>query len=146
MFFIAYLQSLCSDSSASDTKEKPFVCQCGAAFTRRDLLTRHQKLSTPLGHGTLSAPTNSHVSDPPEPDAAAAETAAAASLSGMSMDSWANTLPLGHRQQNSGQYHQPVAEIVSRPELQQPLPQPLLAHDFYETSECYFPGSLRATH
>jgi hypothetical protein len=28
-----------------DTKEKPFLCKCGAAFTRRDLLTRHYRLS-----------------------------------------------------------------------------------------------------
>lgn len=28
-----------------DTKEKPFVCFCGAAFTRRDLLKRHTRIS-----------------------------------------------------------------------------------------------------
>lgn len=27
------------------TKEKPFVCSCGAAFTRTDLLRRHEKLA-----------------------------------------------------------------------------------------------------
>lgn len=29
----------------SDTKEKPFSCFCGAAFTRRDLLKRHTRIS-----------------------------------------------------------------------------------------------------
>ena len=28
-----------------DTKEKPFLCFCGAAFTRRDLLKRHTRIS-----------------------------------------------------------------------------------------------------
>ena len=29
----------------ADTKEKPFICFCGAAFTRRDLLKRHTRIS-----------------------------------------------------------------------------------------------------
>lgn len=29
----------------TDTKEKPFTCFCGAAFTRRDLLKRHNRLT-----------------------------------------------------------------------------------------------------
>ncbi|KAI0006698.1 hypothetical protein F4779DRAFT_644034 [Xylariaceae sp. FL0662B] len=28
-----------------DTKEKPYVCHCGTAYARRDLLTRHERLS-----------------------------------------------------------------------------------------------------
>jgi hypothetical protein len=28
-----------------DTKEKPYVCDCGAAFARRDLLHRHERLA-----------------------------------------------------------------------------------------------------
>lgn len=28
----------------SDTKEKPYGCDCGASFTRRDLLSRHVRL------------------------------------------------------------------------------------------------------
>ncbi|KAL6692408.1 fungal-specific transcription factor domain-containing protein [Trichoderma pleuroticola] len=27
------------------TKDKPYICQCGTAFARRDLLTRHERLS-----------------------------------------------------------------------------------------------------
>lgn len=30
---------------ALDTKDKPYVCHCGTAFARRDLLTRHERLS-----------------------------------------------------------------------------------------------------
>ncbi|KAJ4859493.1 fungal specific transcription factor domain-containing protein [Trichoderma breve] len=33
------------------TKDKPYVCQCGNAFARRDLLTRHERLS----HGHSSS-------------------------------------------------------------------------------------------
>ncbi|KAM5350723.1 hypothetical protein ACJ41O_007228 [Fusarium nematophilum] len=36
-------------SVMADTKEKPYACTCGAAFTRRDLLTRHHRLSLHSG-------------------------------------------------------------------------------------------------
>ncbi|KAJ3545583.1 hypothetical protein NM208_g2446 [Fusarium decemcellulare] len=38
------------------TKEKPFVCTCGAAFTRRDLLTRHQRISLHTGEAENPRP------------------------------------------------------------------------------------------
>lgn len=34
-----------ADPGIPDTKEKPFICFCGAAFTRRDLLKRHTRIS-----------------------------------------------------------------------------------------------------
>ncbi|CAO2652320.1 Nn.00g006030.m01.CDS01 [Neocucurbitaria sp. VM-36] len=40
------------------TREKPFQCQCGAAFTRRDLLTRHWRISNharSAGTGTVES-------------------------------------------------------------------------------------------
>ncbi|KAI5925508.1 hypothetical protein F4810DRAFT_54283 [Camillea tinctor] len=37
------------------TKEKPYICRCGAAFSRRDLLTRHHRLS----HGAHEAASRS---------------------------------------------------------------------------------------
>lgn len=33
-----------------DTREKPFLCQCGASFSRRDLLTRHWRIT---GHSEV---------------------------------------------------------------------------------------------
>ncbi|KAF7587986.1 hypothetical protein BBP40_006463 [Aspergillus hancockii] len=33
------------EAFALDTKEKPYVCFCGAAFTRRDLLKRHTRIT-----------------------------------------------------------------------------------------------------
>ncbi|RYP70919.1 hypothetical protein DL771_005169 [Monosporascus sp. 5C6A] len=38
-------------SERVDTKEKPYICHCGSAFSRRDLLTRHQRIS----HETASS-------------------------------------------------------------------------------------------
>ncbi|KXJ96112.1 hypothetical protein Micbo1qcDRAFT_231222 [Microdochium bolleyi] len=122
------------------TKEKPFVCQCGAAFTRRDLLTRHQKLSSQSGtksarHRTASAPTQSYVPDTSGSDVAAAETAAAASLSGMSMNAWTHPVPLQHRPQHVNPFQSLEPALPPQQDLQQPLPQSLLAHDFYDGSQ-----------
>ncbi|CAG7915544.1 unnamed protein product [Penicillium olsonii] len=38
------------------TKEKPFICFCGAAFTRRDLLKRHTRISHQDGLTSPTAP------------------------------------------------------------------------------------------
>lgn len=41
----------------ADTKEKPFICFCGAAFTRRDLLKRHTRISHEDGVVSPDEPT-----------------------------------------------------------------------------------------
>ncbi|KAF4420091.1 hypothetical protein F53441_14403 [Fusarium austroafricanum] len=72
------------------TKEKPFLCRCGASFARRDLLTRHQRIaehegevpSPEPGHATISEQRNSIVIGDQ------ADLAAAVSLSGLSVDPW----------------------------------------------------------
>ena len=38
-----------------DTKEKPFTCFCGAAFTRRDLLKRHHRIAHEEGNANEEA-------------------------------------------------------------------------------------------
>ncbi|CAG8214148.1 unnamed protein product [Penicillium olsonii] len=67
---------------ATDTKEKPFLCQCGSSFSRRDLLTRHRRLT---GH---------EEADPP-PDGTTSEAGSA----GFSHRHWQQS---GARQVDSG--------------------------------------------
>ncbi|KAG6362448.1 hypothetical protein INS49_010678 [Diaporthe citri] len=112
---------------ARNTKEKPFICQCGAAFARRDLLTRHQRIA--LHEDASESP-----DEPPEPDSGEqhhgpveADLAAAVSLSGMSVHHWSQQPPA------------PPAELypmaVSRNGAlvdDAPYQQSLLAEPFYE--------------
>lgn len=37
-----------------DTREKPYLCRCGAAFTRRDLLTRHWRITQHAGDANIT--------------------------------------------------------------------------------------------
>ncbi|KAJ4146101.1 hypothetical protein NW754_001564 [Fusarium falciforme] len=62
------------------TKEKPFVCTCGAAFARRDLLTRHQRISLHTGEAQNPRPS-------PTPDVVTATTDSSLELDNAS--SWA---------------------------------------------------------
>lgn len=39
-----------------DTKEKPYICHCGSAFSRRDLLTRHVRISHETNDGASKSP------------------------------------------------------------------------------------------
>ena len=101
----------------TDTKEKPFICRCGAAFTRRDLLTRHQRIAL---HEI--APEHRHNGPAAQMESAstAAEAAAdaAASLSSMSMNPWIT---------------QPRHEIVEQPGVatQQLQQHSMLQHGAY---------------
>ncbi|KAK1622999.1 hypothetical protein BDP81DRAFT_411081 [Colletotrichum phormii] len=74
------------------TKEKPFICRCGAAFARRDLLTRHQRIAFhedgSESPAVPSEPDSGETHGPVE-----ADLAAAVSLSGMSVDHWAQQQP-----------------------------------------------------
>lgn len=45
-----------TDTIDADTKEKPYNCQCGRSFTRKDLLTRHERLN----HGSAEERDNWH--------------------------------------------------------------------------------------
>ncbi|TLD18010.1 hypothetical protein PspLS_10454 [Pyricularia sp. CBS 133598] len=101
------------------TKEKPFICICSAAFTRRDLLTRHQRItlhegeagpdgdgqaeaaSSPDGNGSSVSRDVGHVSGlGPDMDPAHPDLAAAISLSGLSVEGWPQPMqvPVQHQQ------------------------------------------------
>ena len=41
-----------------DTREKPYSCRCGAAFTRRDLLTRHWRITHHAGNPDAESTTS----------------------------------------------------------------------------------------
>ncbi len=43
----------------SDTRDKPYKCSCGSAFTRRDLLTRHWRIAQHDGEASTIASTSS---------------------------------------------------------------------------------------
>ena len=43
----------------ADTNEKPFRCPCGKAFTRKDLLKRHEQVGRHWGSSDASTPTQS---------------------------------------------------------------------------------------
>lgn len=64
--------------SYPDTKEKPFICFCGSAFTRRDLLKRHTRIShqdgivSPDSQPGSMVKTGLQASHQPTPAAAAA--------------------------------------------------------------------------
>lgn len=77
-----------------DTKEKPFICQCRAAFARRDLLTRHQRIAH---HEDASSESPAGPSEPESGEKhqgpVEADLAAAVSLSGMSVHHWPQQPP-----------------------------------------------------
>ena len=66
----------------ADTKEKPFICFCGAAFARRDLLKRHTRIS----HENEVIPSNNE---------AVAKSAASSQPSPASIGYDASTRPVG---------------------------------------------------
>ncbi|KAK6843756.1 C2H2 type zinc finger domain-containing protein [Apiospora arundinis] len=115
------------------TKEKPFICHCGAAFTRRDLLTRHQRIAlhekTPDGPPD-NASDKGHQTSGVDDMAAAA---AAASLSGMSMNPWAHQSqqPLG----TNG--YRTTDPRLDDPQgiVGQPYQQPLLPQEYFENGQ-----------
>ncbi|KAK8090272.1 C2H2 type zinc finger domain-containing protein [Apiospora hydei] len=114
------------------TKEKPFICHCGAAFTRRDLLTRHQRIAlhekTPDGPPD-NASDKGHQTSGVDDMAAAA---AAASLSGMSMNPWAHQSqqPLGANGYRTDPRLEDPQGIIG-----QPYQQPLLPQEYYENGQ-----------
>ncbi|KAK2032521.1 hypothetical protein LX32DRAFT_582696 [Colletotrichum zoysiae] len=108
------------------TKEKPFICRCGAAFARRDLLTRHQRIA--FHEDGSESPEG-----PSEPDSGEnhgpveADLAAAVSLSGMSVDHWAQQQPAS----STDLY--PMADPRNGSHVDASFQQSLLTDQFYES-------------
>ncbi|KAK8041858.1 hypothetical protein PG993_006381 [Apiospora rasikravindrae] len=119
------------------TKEKPFICHCGAAFTRRDLLTRHQRIAlhekTPDGPPDNASDKGRQTSGVDDMAAAAA----AASLSGMSMNPWAHQSqqPLGANGYRTDPRLEDPQGIIG-----QPYQQPLLPQEYYENDGVGLPA------
>ena len=114
----------CLTYDTADTKEKPFVCTCGAAFARRDLLTRHQRISLHTGEAENPRPS-------PTPDVVTAITDSSLELDNAS--SWAEQqqLPAGPQA-----YLDPDAQqdlMVTQEtfdQCRQPIPQTGLEHSY----------------
>lgn len=111
---------------SADTKEKPFICHCGAAFTRRDLLTRHQRLAfhedgpveTPAGAVSDSIPSVSSVEN----------HAVIAGTPDMSL------MPPNVAHEDMERWPQPAAPIPHQP-LQDPnmyTPNSVIAHQYQD--------------
>ena len=50
-----------------DTKEKPYICHCGRSFTRKDLLTRHERLNHHRSGRRSLTPVNAGADGPVTP-------------------------------------------------------------------------------
>jgi hypothetical protein len=114
-----------------DTKEKPFICRCGAAFARRDLLTRHQRITSherPPGEHSPDA--DSEQSSPPE--GGDANMAAAVSLSGMSMNPWAHeSRQPQEAYPDRGHELEEPPQVLAQSLQQQVIPPEFFGHDQY---------------
>ncbi|KAI6370603.1 hypothetical protein MCOR25_004147 [Pyricularia grisea] len=108
------------------TKEKPFICICGAAFTRRDLLTRHQRITLHQGEAGPDGDGQAEATSPPEGNVTSAsrnvgsvsglgpdmnpphpDLAAAISLSGLSVEGWPQPMQVPVQHQQAPLYHLP---------------------------------------
>lgn len=124
-----------------DTKEKPFICQCGAAFTRRDLLTRHQRIA--LHQDAPESPSGPSEPGPGEQQQhhgpVDADLAAAVSLSGMSVHHWSQHQPPPAPAPPATLYPVAVSGNVTLVD-DAPYQQGLLAEPFYESGRPPTPG------
>ena len=99
--------------SRPDTKEKPYACFCGAAFTRRDLLKRHTRISH-QNNGLISP--NSQ----PEPDSPEHAGGLRASESSMVHQQQPQQHPQQHSQPESQAQSQYTVPLASRSDV--PIP------------------------
>ncbi|KAM0816078.1 hypothetical protein AB5N19_01879 [Seiridium cardinale] len=103
------------------TKEKPFVCQCSAAFARRDLLTRHQRITSHAPSDSQSHASHNGESEQASQTIVEADMATAVTLSHMSMAPWNREVANGH------------SAIVPLQILDQPFQQSILPQQCFGT-------------
>ncbi|CAM1506482.1 Fc.00g061230.m01.CDS01 [Cosmosporella sp. VM-42] len=112
----------------TDTKEKPFLCHCGAAFARRDLLTRHERIAIHSNGGLVTPDLSTRALEPDLATAAAAESLS--SLSGLNAPPWV-------QQPASGEVYVEVHQrgIPSQDATAQTYQQPLMAPQMFEQGQ-----------
>ncbi|KAK6087648.1 hypothetical protein SCUP234_01287 [Seiridium cupressi] len=103
------------------TKEKPFVCQCSAAFARRDLLTRHQRITSHTSSDSPSHAPHDVESEQDNQPTVEADMATAVALSHMSMAPWNRGVANGH------------SAIVPPQILDQPFQQSISPQEYFGT-------------
>lgn len=111
-----------------DTKEKPYICHCGSAFSRRDLLTRHQRISHESATSTSpDAPTSDDVPQVAiEPDSLSA--ADLTPVSDVGVQGW---IPQPHYLDHSSHGLPDSHYATAPPAYQQHFP----THDFFGNSK-----------
>ncbi|KAH8205590.1 hypothetical protein TruAng_000296 [Truncatella angustata] len=105
------------------TKEKPFICHCSAAFTRRDLLTRHQRITSHTAQDNQIHDSQDVELEQDDHPVVEADLAAAVSLSDMSMATWNRQVSNGH-----------MPEVPPQV-LNEPFQQPILPQEYFDTGQ-----------
>ncbi|KAI1471084.1 uncharacterized protein F4812DRAFT_455196 [Daldinia caldariorum] len=125
------------------TKEKPYVCHCGSAYSRRDLLTRHQRIThetiSPRSSDGLSSEDNHQLSATEEDPTSEDHISSTASIPDLSMD---HNI---HQHQPAPPYSNPAHGLAIQTQAVTQPYQLIAGQDIYPNGQHYqgfdhFPG------